>query len=785
VSARGESLRRAEGARPAWSRGWVAKLTLALVAPLLLLLMLEAGLRVVGFGTRTDFFVPDEEPGVFRTNPRFTELFLPASFGLKPANFRLTKAKAEGVHRVFVIGESAAMGVPEPAFALAPQLRAQLRAALPGRQIEVFNLGVTAINSHAILRIVEQAVEFQPDVFVIYMGNNEVVGPYGPGSVVTRGTPPRGLIRTVLWVRSTRLGQLMQWAAARLSSRAAFRDWRGMEMFSRNTVARDDSRLAGVYANFEANLRDIVQIAQASGAQVVLSTVATNVKDCAPFVSRHREDLSADESASWTHAMREASLARAHEDVDRAQAWLREALAIDPVHADTHFQLAGLMARAGKWKEAREHYVLAREEDALRFRADDRINDIIRQVGRASGGRLTLIDAAEELAANGEAGGGPAGAELFFEHVHFRWEGNFALGRKIAPSVAAALGEGEVGGGAWLDAAACARAVGYTGFGRLAMARAMSVLTERPPFTFQSSFAEDRIRLLREIADVERALSTGGDAREAMRQLETALAADPRNPDLLFQAAAVRLQLGQFEGVLALHERLEREVPAAPELASQKGFALMKLGRTAEAERLLRQTAQAFPYYFQTYGLLAEVWMTAGRREEAREFFARLLERMPENRPARAVFAQILAASGDPAGAEAEWRRVLQQVPDDAAALTPLVEHLERSGRADEAIGVMLEAFAYNPRNFDNNARLVAAFEEKGDPAATAIYMQALAASGPVNAQLHAALALNLAESGKLDEARAAAAVARRRAEATGESEALALLRELARRYRQ
>src|SRR3954471_11415298 len=155
-----------------------AKLALAVVFPVLIFALLETGLRLGGFGQNTDFFIPDEAPGVYRTNPHFTERFFSASFGLKPVNFRLRREKPAGSYRVFVIGESAAMGVPEPAFALAPQLQAQLRAAAPGKSIEVFNLGVTAINSHGILPIVRQAVAFQPDLLVVYMGNNEVVGPY-------------------------------------------------------------------------------------------------------------------------------------------------------------------------------------------------------------------------------------------------------------------------------------------------------------------------------------------------------------------------------------------------------------------------------------------------------------------------------------------------------------------------------------------------------------------------------------------------------------------------------
>jgi len=249
-----------------------AKLALAVVAPVAFFALLEAGLRAGGFGRDTRFFIPDGAPGMYRTNPRFTEMFFPASFGLKPVNFRLPKHKPDGSVRIFVLGESAAMGVPEPAFAIAPQLQAQLRAVHPGTRIEVFNLGVTAINSHAIVEIARQAVDFGPDLLVIYMGNNEVVGPYGASSVVTSGTPPRALIRAGVLLRSTRAGQLLQRAIAVLRpSEGEFREWGGMEMFAGQTVAAADPRLEAVRANFAANLDAILSLAGDRDIKTVLS----------------------------------------------------------------------------------------------------------------------------------------------------------------------------------------------------------------------------------------------------------------------------------------------------------------------------------------------------------------------------------------------------------------------------------------------------------------------------------------------------------------------------------
>ncbi len=169
---------------------WLARGLLAIGAPLVLLLVIEGVLRISGYGVPTDLFIPDVKPGFYRTNPHFTAPYFPAQFDITPLNFRIARSKEAGHLRIFVLGESAVRGTPEPGFGFASQLGPQLRAAYPGRSIEVYNLGIVAINSHVVYQVAQQVLAFQPDLLVVYMGNNEVVGPYGPGSANLSVMPP-------------------------------------------------------------------------------------------------------------------------------------------------------------------------------------------------------------------------------------------------------------------------------------------------------------------------------------------------------------------------------------------------------------------------------------------------------------------------------------------------------------------------------------------------------------------------------------------------------------------
>jgi hypothetical protein len=204
-------------------RLWLYRLGLAVGVPLVLFAALEAGLRLAHYGRPSTFLIPDEKPGYLRSNPEFASLFLPGNFDLRPLNFRLAAQKPANTVRIVVLGESAAQGVPVPTFGFAPEVRAQLRARYPGKEFEVINTGIVAINSHVVYQVAREMARYEPDLFLVYMGNNEVVGPYGPGCAYLSQMPPLWVIRASVWVRSLRTGQLLGALVGRLSAHGAKR----------------------------------------------------------------------------------------------------------------------------------------------------------------------------------------------------------------------------------------------------------------------------------------------------------------------------------------------------------------------------------------------------------------------------------------------------------------------------------------------------------------------------------------------------------------------------------
>ena len=251
--------------------------------PLLALALLEGGLRLAGAGYSTCFFEKIPGQDAYTGNARFGWRFFPRAQSRTPVMLHLPAGKSTGTFRIFLLGSSAALGMPEPAYGVARMLEAMLRLTVTNREVEVVNAAMTAVNSHVVLPIARDCAARDPDLFIVYEGNNEVVGPFGPGTVFQRWSPGLAGIRSRLWLRSTRLGQTMQGLAENAVSASSKTEWRGMAMFLENRVTADDPRLEDVRANFRRNLEDICAVARHAGVPMVLSTVAVNVRAQVPL----------------------------------------------------------------------------------------------------------------------------------------------------------------------------------------------------------------------------------------------------------------------------------------------------------------------------------------------------------------------------------------------------------------------------------------------------------------------------------------------------------------------
>jgi tetratricopeptide (TPR) repeat protein len=473
-------------------RIWVLRIAIGLFAPVLLLGLVEAVLRVCGVGYPTDVTVPCTVQGRSAAcyNLFFAAPFFPPGMIKTPQMYAIPAEKPPGTIRIVVLGESAAMGDPEPAFGFSRYLEVMLGERYPSMKFEIVNTGSVAINSHVLLPIAKGLAKYRPDVFIVYSGNNEVVGPYGPGTALTSAGMSLPVIRGSIFYHSTRIGQLLTKVGTQK------REWGGMAMFLDKQVRANSPLMKYAYANFEQNLRDTIAVARNAGAKVIVSTVATNLMDCAPFASLHRGDLGPDALHSWSTLVQQgAEQENAGSPAEALKLYL-SAARIDDEYAELEFRIARSLAALGDYNAAKEHFVHARDLDTLRFRADSKINDINRSVASSSPG-VELVDA--DTIFSKESLNGLVGSELVYEHVHMTPHGSYLLARAMFFQIAKELHadvEHSVQAENAPSQAECERLLAFTKFDRSRVLAEMLRRLQEPPFTNQLNHSDQILKLM-------------------------------------------------------------------------------------------------------------------------------------------------------------------------------------------------------------------------------------------------------------------------------------------------
>jgi len=321
------------------TRKWVFRMTALAVLPLLLLGGLEAALRLAGYGYPTSFLekIRVGEKEFLVNNENFSLRFFPPQLARWPGPIMMPARKSADKYRIFVLGESAARGEPEPPYAASRYLEALLNERFPNTHFEVINLGITPINSHVILPIARDCAHADGDLWIIYMGNNEMVGPFGAATVFGAKAPPLGFVRLNLAIQKTRVGQLLVDLGRKLKGRSSNASWGGMKMFLGNQLRADDPRKEVVYRNFERNLNDIVKAGLDSGAKILLNTVAVNLKDCAPFASLVNSNLPKADRAQFDQLFTDGVQAEDQGNFAEAAQKFESAARLDPKVAELQF----------------------------------------------------------------------------------------------------------------------------------------------------------------------------------------------------------------------------------------------------------------------------------------------------------------------------------------------------------------------------------------------------------------------------------------------------------------
>jgi tetratricopeptide (TPR) repeat protein len=527
-----------------------------------------------------------------------------------------------------------------------------LSAGYPSLKFEVVNCSMVAINSHGVLQIARECAAYQPDLFVIHLGNNEVVGPFGAAGVLGPFTPSIRIVRANLALKRSRVAQLTEEIIQRASrGNQPKQVWNGMAMLLNQKVRSDDARLTTIYSSFRTNLEDIVRSCRDSGAQVVLCTVPVNLRDCAPFASLHAPGLEGERLESWQKSFDEGVRLHGEKKYVEALSQYRKAEAIDPEFAELEYRIGQCALSMHDNEAAQAAFVRARDLDAVRFRTDSTLTNISREVAAENQADGVRLADGTKAFARAEPTGLP-GHDLFLEHVHMTFKGNYLLGKEVYDTITKPAQPRLVGvNSPPLTEEEAAVHLGHSDWSDLKFDSEMyERLIQEPPFTYQFDHTED------------------------CRQWEARL-----------NGMRERVNAGGKEKALARYAEAAKIAKNDWMICCQYGELLYQSGYLAEAEHQLRAAISRFQHCWEAQCLLGAIEMQNNKFADAEKRFRYVLRFNPKMEAAYLGLADILNREGK----SSEGLALLENLYKDRPKSVPLVKMiasiLVRAKRFDEA----------------------------------------------------------------------------------------------------
>lgn len=696
-------------------RKWLFRLTAVLLIPLAVIGAAEVGLRIAGYGYTTSFFLKRVRNGktVCVENQKFGLRFFPSALARSPSPLIFPAEKPTNTYRIFILGESAALGDPDPAYGVGRYLAVMLNDRYPQTRFEVIPAAMTAINSHAMLPIARECARHEGDLWLIYAGNNEMEGPFGAATVFGPQAPPLSVIRATLVLKRTRLGQFFDQLRQRWSARSGSgQGWRGMGMFLGHQLPPEDPGRARVYAHFEKNLNDVIRAGRKAGVKVLLSTVPSNLKDSPPFASIHSPKLDATQTKEWEQAYKQAQELETLGELSDAAEKYAYAGKLDPDFAEAAFREGRCWLALTNRPRAQLSFSRARDMDALPFRADSRINDIIRAVATRNK-EVHLVNGMEALAS--AAPSGIPGEDSFYEHVHLNFDGNYRLALAFAEEVGRSLpstltNQAHTG---WASSEECSRRLALTDWNRYRAYEAMLGRISDAPFTNQLDSVPRQQRYRRKLGEIRSRLNPA--AAKEVRAVYASAIAEEESDFFLHRKFGEFLEMtGDVKSAVAEWQRVRELLPEHPLAYFQVGRLFAHAGKNKEALEWLTQAASMRPDFMEPLDELGQVLAREKRFDESFARFQQAIRLQPESAVLYFHLANAQGAAGKRSQAIGSLHESIRLQPNYWEARYLLGVELARDEKILEAAAEFEEVVRLRPDYSLGHLNLGVAFARQG-----------------------------------------------------------------------
>ena len=361
-----------------------------ILIPILTIIVIELGLRLFDYGTNYSQWIEIDNGKRLVLNPDLgAKYFQNVKNYPQSNNDSFDRIKEENALRIFILGGSSAAGFPyQPNGTFSRYIRDRLQLLDERRKIEVINLGITAVNSYTLLDLMPGIFDQKPDLIIIYAGHNEYYGALGVGSMESLGQN-RNIVLSYLKLSNYRIFQLVNNIIKSIYTVfSSDQNESGNTLMARMASKKSIEFNSPIYHagidQFENNLADILDQAKENNVNVLLGTLASNLKDQKPFNNSKYEGKSASE----------------------------------------YYDLANDLLHQNDFQKSDSLFRLAKDLDALRFRAPEEMNSVIKKL--ANKFNFPIIDLDKKLADYNKLE--IVGEEIMVDHLHPNLDGYLTIG---------------------------------------------------------------------------------------------------------------------------------------------------------------------------------------------------------------------------------------------------------------------------------------------------------------------------------------------------------------------
>lgn len=367
------------------------------ILPIVLLFLLEFTLRIFDYGENLEQWIETEENRLV-LNPNIAGRYFTKIKNYPHSNNdSFEKEKQANTYRIFVMGGSTTAGFPySPNGGFSRYIRDRLEIDLPNYNIEVINLGITAVNTYTILDLLPGVIDQSPDLILLYAGHNEYYGALGAASTESIINSP-AIINTYLKLSGYKTIQLLKdiiYSSMNLFNSNAKKDTGSTlmaRMASEQTIELNSDLYNDGVAQFETNLESILNLSKENNVPVLIGTLASNIKDQKPFVSTTHNNVSAEQTFFY-----------------------------------------GLsQLKQNKFQRADSLLNYAKDLDGLRFRAPSKFNEIIKNMSEVYGDYLVNV----EQKLKNESPDRIVGNNLMVDHLHPTLDTYLLIGKYFYNSI--------------------------------------------------------------------------------------------------------------------------------------------------------------------------------------------------------------------------------------------------------------------------------------------------------------------------------------------------------------